>query len=50
MQIFIYCKSWSYRVMKSPISTDWAFLVIFHVPRLITDQCSTILFISVKQS
>ena len=50
MLFFILYNSMSYVDVKSPISSDWAFLWILHVPRLVLDQCSTGLFISVKQS
>ena len=49
--LFLYLyNSVAYRNTSSPILTDWAFLMIIHVPRLLFDQCSTGLFISVKQS
>ena len=50
MQIFISYKSLAYRIVKSPITTDWAFLMIYHVPRLIFDQCSTVLISPGEQS
>ena len=40
----------SYVCLKSPITADWAFLCIFHVPRLLLDQCSTALISLGEQS
>ena len=40
----------TYFKVYSPSSPSWAFFMIFHVPRLLFDQCFTTLFISVKQS
>ena len=48
MQIFISYKSLAYRIVKSPITTDWAFLWILHVPRLLLEQCSTVLISLIK--
>ena len=50
MQIFISYKSLSYVYVKSPVTTDWAFLFIFHVPRLFSEQCSTVLISPGEQS
>ena len=50
MQFFISYKSLSYRIRKSPIITDWAFLLICHVSRSISEQCSTILISPGEQS
>ena len=46
--LFLY-KSLPYRIVKSPINPDWAFLMIIHVPRLFLDQCFTILIRPDKQ-
>lgn len=40
----------SYVDVKSPISSDWAFLMIYHVQRLLFDQCSTVLISPGEQS
>jgi len=50
MLFFISYNSSLYVDVKSPITPDWAFFMFLSVPRLITEQCSTVLFISVKQS
>jgi len=43
--LFLYLyNSVAYRTTSSPILTDWAFLLILHVPRLIFNHCFTILF------
>ena len=49
MQLLFLYKSFAYRVSKSPINPDWAFLMNCHVPRLIFDQCSTFLISTAKQ-
>ncbi len=49
MQIFISYKSLAYRIVKSPITTDWAFLWILHVPRLIFEQCFTVFISWIKE-
>ena len=36
--------------MKSPFTLEWAFLMICHVPRLIFNQCSTVLISPGEQS
>ena len=35
--------SCTYFKVYSPSSPSWAFFMIFHVPRLISEQCSTVL-------
>jgi hypothetical protein len=50
MQFFISYKSFAYRIVKSPINPDWAFLMNYHVPRLLIDQCSTGLLSQIEQS
>jgi len=48
--IFLFCfKSLPYLVVKSPFITEWAFLMIFHVSRLLFDQCSTLLISSINR-
>ncbi len=49
LQIISY-NSLAYRIVKSPITTDWAFLWILHVPRLLLEQCSTVLISPGEQS
>jgi hypothetical protein len=49
MLFFILYNSMSYVDVKSPISSDWAFLWILHVPRSIFDRCSTGLISSIEQ-
>ena len=44
MKKIISYKSLSHVYVKSPVTTDWAFFMIFHVPRLISEQCFTTLF------
>ena len=46
--LFLY-KSFAYLISKSPIYPDWAFYVNSRVPRLIFDQCSTLLISTAKQ-
>ena len=48
MLFFILYNSMSYVDVKSPISSDWAFLWILHVPRSINKQCSTVLISSIE--
>ena len=49
--LFLYLyNSVAYRIVKSPITTDWAFLWILHVPRLLLEQCSTVLISPGEQS
>jgi len=43
MQFFISYKSLLYADIESPFSLIGAFFMIFHVPRLFPDRCSTIL-------
>ena len=50
MQFFISYKSWSYVDVKSPTMLSWAFLMIYHVPRLLFDHCSTALISPGEQS
>ena len=50
MLFFILYNSMSYVDVKSPISSDWAFLWILHVPRLFLDHCSTTLISTPKQA
>ena len=49
LQIISY-NSLAYRIVKSPITTDWAFLWILHVLRLLLEQCSTVLISPGEQS
>ena len=49
MQFLFLYKSFAYRISKSPFITEWAFLMIVHVPRLLFDQCSTNLISTAKQ-
>lgn len=44
MLFFISYKSLFYADVKSSIITDWDFLLILHVPRLLFNQCFTVLF------
>jgi len=44
MQFFILYKSFAYSLFESQILCDLAFLLSFHVPRLISEQCFTTLF------
>ena len=50
MQFFISYKSLLYADIESPFSLIGAFFMIFHVPRLLTDQCSTVLISFDEQS
>ncbi len=50
MLFFISYKSCVYRMLKSPIVPNRAFLLILHVPRLLFEQCSTGLISPGEQS
>ena len=50
MQFFISYKSLLYADIESPFSLIGAFFMIFHVPRSISEQCSTVLISSGEQS
>jgi len=45
--LYLY-NSVAYRNTSSPILTNWAFLMILHVPRSIFKHCSTILISPIK--
>ena len=49
MLLILFLKSWFYCIVKSPITSDWAFYLNLHVPRLLLDHCSTVLFRILKK-